>query len=292
MRVSPAGTSLNSSSGGTSRPRLSRARIRPSKPTARRCAGLKIGWNSLDSSRRPCTGAANEASEASPTTPVHRRVFPLLSGRVCHAIQFAAHRRECEICMICAAIGRGIILPSPRDHPQEIRHGDQGRRQAARRQADGKHRIRFRHAVRDAAQGSQRRARRSKGKKIAIFGLPGAYTPTCSAKHVPGYLQNIDQLKKKGVSESLVRGDQRRLRHGALGPSDQKALGKIRFLADGSAQWAKALGLELDLNARGMGTRMNRFSMLVDNGVVKQLNVEGPGKFEVSDAGTMLKQLG
>jgi len=73
---------------------------------------------------------------------------------------------------------------------------------------------------------------------------------------------------------------------------DQKGLGKIRFLADGSAQWTKALGLELDLNARGMGTRMNRFSMLVDNGVVKQLNVEGPGKFEVSDAGTMLKQLG
>ena len=73
---------------------------------------------------------------------------------------------------------------------------------------------------------------------------------------------------------------------------DQKALGKIRFLADGSAHWTKALGLELDLNARGMGTRMNRFSMLVDNGVVKQLNVEGPGKFEVSDGATMLKQLG
>ena len=129
-----------------------------------------------------------------------------------------------------------------------------------------------------------------KGKKIAIFGLPGAYTPTCSAKHVPGYLQNMDQLKAKGVSEvwCVATNDAFVMAHWG---KDQKALGKIRFLADGSAQWAKALGLELDLNARGMGTRMQRFSMLVDNGVVKQLNVEAPGKFEVSDAGTMLKQL-
>ena len=113
-----------------------------------------------------------------------------------------------------------------------------------------------------------------KGKKIAIFGLPGAYTPTCSAKHVPGYLQNNDQLKKKGVSEIWC-----------VATNDAFVM----------AHWGKdqkALGLELDLNARGMGTRTNRFSMLVDNGVVKQLNVEGPGKFEVSDAGTMLKQLG
>src|SRR4029079_16501823 len=131
----------------------------------------------------------------------------------------------------------------------------------------------------------------AKGKKIAIFGLPGAYTPTCSAKHVPGYLQNIDQLKKKGVSEVWCVATNDAFVMASWG-RDQKGLGKIRFLADGSAQWTKALGLELDLNARGMGTRMNRFSMLVDNGVVKQLNVEGPGKFEVSDAGTMLKQLG
>jgi peroxiredoxin len=130
-----------------------------------------------------------------------------------------------------------------------------------------------------------------KGKKVAIFGLPGAYTPTCSAKHVPGYAQSQGELKGKGVSEiwCVAVNDAFVMAHWGR---EQKALGKIRFLADGSAQWAKALGLDLDLNARGMGTRMQRFSMLVDNGVVKQLNVEAPGKFEVSDAATMLKQLG
>lgn len=130
-----------------------------------------------------------------------------------------------------------------------------------------------------------------KGRKIAIFGLPGAFTPTCSAKHVPGYAQSQGELKGKGVSEiwCVAVNDAFVMAHWG---KEQKALGKIRFLADGSAQWAKALGLELDLNARGMGTRMQRFSMLVDNGVVKQLNVEAPGKFEVSDAATMLKQLG
>ena len=129
----------------------------------------------------------------------------------------------------------------------------------------------------------------AKGKKIAIFGLPGAYTPTCSAKHVPSYLQNFDALKGKGVSEiwCVAVNDAFVMAHWG---KDQKALGKIRFLADGSAAWTKALGLELDLNARGMGMRMNRFSMLVDNGVVKSVNVEGPGKFEVSDGATMLKQ--
>ncbi|HWD22570.1 MAG TPA: peroxiredoxin [Burkholderiales bacterium] len=129
-----------------------------------------------------------------------------------------------------------------------------------------------------------------KGKKIAIFGVPGAYTPTCSAKHVPSYVQNAQQLKGKGVNEiwCLATNDAFVMAHWGR---DQKALGKIRFLADGSAEWTKKLGLDLDLSARGMGMRMARFSMLVDNGVVKQLNVEAPGKFEVSDAGTLLKQL-
>ncbi len=127
-----------------------------------------------------------------------------------------------------------------------------------------------------------------KGKKIAIFGLPGAFTPTCSAKHVPSYLANLDKLKAKGVDEvwCLAVNDAFVMHAWAL---DQKAQGKIRFLGDGSADYAKKLGLELDLNARGMGMRMQRFSMLVDNGVVKQLHVEAPGKFEVSDAETMLR---
>ena len=127
-----------------------------------------------------------------------------------------------------------------------------------------------------------------KGKKIAVFGLPGAFTPTCSAKHVPSYVQNLDKLKAKGVDEvwCLAVNDAFVMHAWAL---DQKAQGKIRFLADGSADYTKKLGLELDLNARGMGTRMQRFSMLVDDGVVKQVNIEAPGKYEVSDAETMLK---
>ena len=129
-----------------------------------------------------------------------------------------------------------------------------------------------------------------KGKKIAIFGLPGAYTPTCSAKHVPSYLAQYDKLKAKGVDEIWCISVNDAFVMGAWG-RDQKATGKIRMMADGSAEFTKKLGLELDLTARGMGVRMNRISMLVDNGVVKQLNVEGPGKFEVSDAETMLKQL-
>ncbi len=128
-----------------------------------------------------------------------------------------------------------------------------------------------------------------KGKKIAIFGLPGAYTPTCSAKHVPSYLENLDKLKAKGVNEVWCVATNDGFVMAAWG-RDQKATGKIRFMGDGSAVWTKALGLELDLTARGMGVRMNRFSMLVDNGVVKSLNVEGPGKFEVSDGATMVKQ--
>ena len=129
-----------------------------------------------------------------------------------------------------------------------------------------------------------------RGKKVAIFGLPGAYTPTCSAKHVPSYLSNRDQLMAKGVNEiwCVATNDGFVMAHWGR---DQKALGKIRFLGDGSAAWTKSLGLELDLNARGMGTRMQRFSMLVDNGVVKHLNVEAPGKFEVSGGDTMLKQV-
>ena len=130
----------------------------------------------------------------------------------------------------------------------------------------------------------------AKGKKIVIFGLPGAFTPTCSAKHVPGYVQQFGALKSKGVDEVWCLSVNDPFVMGAWG-RDQKTGGKIRMMADGSATYAKKLGLELDLTGRGMGVRSQRFSMLVDDGVVKGLNVEGPGKFEVSDADTMLKQM-
>jgi glutaredoxin/glutathione-dependent peroxiredoxin len=130
----------------------------------------------------------------------------------------------------------------------------------------------------------------AKGKKIVIFGLPGAFTPTCSAKHVPSYLQNYGALKAKGVDEIWCLSVNDPFVMGAWA-RDQKSVGKVRMLADGSAQYTKKLGLELDLTARGMGMRCQRFSMLIDNGVVKNVNIEAPGKFEVSDADTMLKQM-
>ena len=131
----------------------------------------------------------------------------------------------------------------------------------------------------------------TKGRKVVIFGLPGAFTPTCSAKHVPSYLANYDKLKAKGVdtiacvsvNDAFVMGAWAR---------EQKTGDRIRMLGDGSAEYTKALGLEFDLTAKGLGMRCQRFSMLVDDGVVKALNIEAPGKYEVSDAETMLKQLG
>ena len=131
----------------------------------------------------------------------------------------------------------------------------------------------------------------TRGKKVALFGLPGAFTPTCSAKHVPSYLENYDKLKAKGVDTIACMSVNDAFVMGAWG-RDQHADGKVRMLADGSAEYTKALGLELDLTARGMGVRCQRFSMLVDDGVVKTLNIEAPGKFEVSGGDTILKQLG
>jgi peroxiredoxin len=127
-----------------------------------------------------------------------------------------------------------------------------------------------------------------KGKRIALFALPGAFTPTCSAKHLPGYVEKADQLKEKvdeiwclSVNDAFVMGAWGR-EHGATG--------KVRMIADGNGELTKALGLEMDLTARGIGVRSQRYSMLLDNGIVKTLNVEAPGKFEVSDADTMLSQ--
>lgn len=128
----------------------------------------------------------------------------------------------------------------------------------------------------------------AKGKKIVIFGLPGAYTPTCSAKHVPGYIHNLDALKAKGVDEVWCVAVNDGFVMAAWG-KDQGGIGKVRFLGDGSAELTRKLGLDTDIP--GMGVRLKRCSLLVDDGVVKQVNVEEPGKFEVSDAETMLKQL-
>ncbi|MDP1901841.1 MAG: peroxiredoxin [Rubrivivax sp.] len=127
------------------------------------------------------------------------------------------------------------------------------------------------------------------GKKIALFALPGAYTPTCSAKHVPGYVEQAEALKAAGVDEIWCMAVNDAFVMGAWG-RELKTAGKVRMMADGNADFAKASGLTLDLTAKGMGVRMQRCSMLVADGVVKTLNIEGPGKFEVSDAGTMLKQ--
>jgi len=129
-----------------------------------------------------------------------------------------------------------------------------------------------------------------KGKKVVIFGVPGAFTPTCSAKHVPSYVANHDKLKARKVDEVWCVAVNDAFVMGAWG-REQKSGGKVRMMADGSATFTKALGLELDLVARGMGVRSQRYSMLVEDGVVKAINVEQPGKFEVSDADTMLKQL-
>jgi len=128
------------------------------------------------------------------------------------------------------------------------------------------------------------------GKTIAIFGLPGAFTPTCSAKHVPGFVQKVEDFKKAGVDEIWCVSVNDAFVMGAWA-RDQHAGGKVRMLADGSAEFAKATGLTLDLTARGMGLRSTRYSMLVKDGKVASLNVEAPGKFEVSDAETLLKQV-
>jgi peroxiredoxin len=133
-------------------------------------------------------------------------------------------------------------------------------------------------------------AEATKGKRVVIFGLPGAYTPTCSAQHVPGYVKNLDALKAKKVDEVWCISVNDGYVMAAWG-KELGAIGKVRMLGDGSAEFAKKLGLELDLTGAGMGLRMKRFSMFVDDGVVKQLNVEAPMKFEVSNAETMLGQL-
>lgn len=132
-------------------------------------------------------------------------------------------------------------------------------------------------------------AKASAGKTIALFALPGAFTPTCSAKHVPGYMEKFSELKAAGVDEIWCVSVNDAFVMGAWA-RDQKTDGKVRMLADGDAAFTKATGLTLDLTGKGLGLRSNRYSMLLKDGKVATLNIEGPGKFEVSDAGTLLAQ--
>jgi glutaredoxin/glutathione-dependent peroxiredoxin len=126
--------------------------------------------------------------------------------------------------------------------------------------------------------------------KVALFGLPGAFTPTCSAKHLPGFVQQADAIRGKGVDRIVCLSVNDAFVMDAWG-KNQNVGEKVMMVADGNADFAKAVGLEMDGSGYGMGTRIRRFSMVVDNGTVKQLNVEKPGAFEVSNAETILKQL-
>lgn len=128
------------------------------------------------------------------------------------------------------------------------------------------------------------------GKKVVLFGLPGAFTPTCSAKHVPGFLQNADALAAKGVDTVACVSVNDAFVMGAWA-KDQGTGDKVQMLGDGSADLTKAMGIELDLTGRGLGVRSRRFSMLLDDGVVKQLNLEEGGALEISGAETILGQI-
>lgn len=129
------------------------------------------------------------------------------------------------------------------------------------------------------------------GKTLAVLALPGAFTPTCSAQHLPGYVELADELRAAGVDEIWCIAVNDAFVMGAWG-REQKTAGRIRMMGDGSAEFTRATGLSLDLAARGLGLRSQRYSMLVVDGVVRTLNVEAPGKFEVSDARTLLGQAG
>lgn len=128
------------------------------------------------------------------------------------------------------------------------------------------------------------------GRKVALFSVPGAFTPTCSAKHLPGYIEKADELKAKGVEEIACTAVNDAFVMGAWGKA-AGADGKVTLLADGNGAFAKAVGLEMDGSKFGMGTRGQRFSIIVNDGVVEEVNVEAPGEFKVSSAEHMLGQL-
>jgi peroxiredoxin len=132
-------------------------------------------------------------------------------------------------------------------------------------------------------------AEQARGKKIVVFGLPGAYTPTCSAKHLPGYIAQLDALKAKGVDEVWCVSVNDGFVMAAWG-KEHGAIGKVRMLGDGGAELTRKLGLDTEIP--GMGVRSRRYSLLVDGGLVQRVNVEEAGKFAVSNVETMLEQLG
>ena len=129
-----------------------------------------------------------------------------------------------------------------------------------------------------------------KGKKVVAFARPGAFTPTCSAKHLPGFVANADAIKAKGVDSIICLSVNDVFVMDAWG-KDQNVGDKVAMIADGSGALANALGLELDLTERGLGVRSRRYSMIVDDGVVSLLNLEDGGAFEVSSAEKILEQL-
>jgi peroxiredoxin len=128
------------------------------------------------------------------------------------------------------------------------------------------------------------------GKKVVLFALPGAFTPTCSAKHLPGFVTNADAIRQKGVDAIACMSVNDAFVMGAWG-EQQHAGDKVAMLADGNGDFTRALGLEMDASRFGMGKRSQRFSMVIDNGTVKELNVEEPGAFAVSSAEHVMKQL-
>jgi peroxiredoxin len=130
-----------------------------------------------------------------------------------------------------------------------------------------------------------------RGKRVVIFGVPGAFTPTCSEKHLPGYVANFEKFRGKGIDEIWCFAVNDFFVMAAWGRANGVA-GKVRMMADGSAMYTRKLGLALDLTEKGLGVRCQRFSMLVEDGVVRRLNIEDGGKFEVSSAEVMLKELG
>jgi peroxiredoxin len=128
-----------------------------------------------------------------------------------------------------------------------------------------------------------------KGRKVVLFAVPGAFTPTCSAKHLPGYVKHYDEFRQKGYDVACMAVNDAYVMHAWA--KDQNVPEGLHMLADGNGQFAKAMGLEMDASAYGMGLRSKRFALVIDDGVVRQAHVEAPGEFKVSSAPEVLEKL-